>query len=326
MSKVGPVLIIAPPGDVHALVVAARIESRSHEVVIWDSARLPATDQLSLYLTKGGQRRVILESTACGTIDLSQVQSIWWRRPSAPTIPSGVVGDYMRAYCRSEMDQFFQGVLAGLAVPVHNEPDAEETASRKPYQLLVASELGLMVPETLLTCSPAKAIEFCETSKKQTVIKPFRTPAGSLCSTQLYEEGLSDKLSLLRNAPGIFQERLDSHKDVRVSVIGKKIFAAVSNTTLLDWRVDGTLTWAAHQLPPSIERLVLLLLEKLGLTLGHLDFRLTAENEYIFFEINPSGQFLFLELDDHQIEVTSALADLLIGLNESSNMTESHTP
>ena len=57
----------------------------------------------------------------------------------------------------------------------------------------------------------------------------------------------------------------------------------------------------------------LTLVRALGLSIGHLDFRLTPEAEYVFFEVNPSGQFLFLEVDDPEIEVTSAMADLLLG-------------
>lgn len=321
----GPVLIIAPPGDAHALVVAARIENLASEVLIWDSARLPSTDHLSLYIGKDGDRSILLESSACGTIDLANVRSIWWRRSNAPTIPSTVQNAYMRWYCRSETDQLLRGVLSSLRVPIYNEPDVEERASRKPFQLAVAAEVGFAIPQTIVTCSPDAASDFCETSISETIIKPFRAPAGNPCGTQSYQTGLLQEFSLLRNAPAIFQERIAPYRDVRVAAIGRRLFAAISQSEMLDWRVDGTLTWAAHKLPVEIESMILAFMHKVGLTLGHFDFRLSNKGQYVFFEVNPSGQFLFLEIDDHQIEVTSALAELLTGSIQGPFATDSES-
>src|SRR6185295_5787084 len=106
-----------PPGDAHALVVAARIEARGHQVLGWDCARLPSTDCLSIQLSSGGAtRRAILESSAAGTVDLAEARSIWWRRPSNHTIPGAVTNGYMRGYCKGETGQLFRGMLSGLEV------------------------------------------------------------------------------------------------------------------------------------------------------------------------------------------------------------------
>jgi len=48
----------------------------------------------------------------------------------------------------------------------------------------------------------------------------------------------------------------------------------------------------------------------MGLTLGSFDFREVDKN-YYFFEINPNGQFLFLEVDDRRLRISSAVANLL---------------
>jgi len=306
-----PVLIVAPPGDVHGLAVAARIEELGGEAMVWDSARLPATDSLTLRLAKSGRFRAILESGACGEIDLSTLRSIWWRRPAAPTIPGSVRGEYLRAYCRSESDQLFRGTLSALRVPIHNDPDAEDRA-RKPAQLALATRLGLAIPSTLITSSPAEAAAFCRAAPRGAVFKAFRAPPGSRCATQPFDDRLVDQLALLKHAPAIFQERIPPHRDVRVAVIGSRLFAGVSNSRQLDWRVDAEVTWARHALPSRVARLLVRVLRGLRLTVGHVDLRLLPGGKYVFFEVNPSGQFLFLEIDDAQVEVTRALADLLL--------------
>lgn len=316
-----PVLIVAPPGDAHALVVAARIEDFGYDVIMWDTGRLPGTDHLSLQLDNSGTRKVLLRSTAFGTLDLLSVRSIWWRRPKPPTIPPTVEGSYMRWYCRSETEQLLLGALSGLQVPIYNDPDAEERAARKPFHLSVAAEMGFTVPETLITCSPSDASSFVRAaSGEDLIVKPFRSPPDSGFSTQDYVTSLSEKLVLLQNAPAILQDRIRPYRDVRVAVVGDKIFAGVSESEMIDWRVDRNIRWMKHQLPDDIESLILSFMRKIGLTLGHLDFRLTGTGDYVFFEVNPSGQFLFLEVDDHKIGVTAALTDLLIGRNNGASL------
>ncbi len=40
---------------------------------------------------------------------------------------------------------------------------------------------------------------------------------------------------------------------------------------------------------------LLMLMRRLGLEYGAIDLRLTPDGEYVFFEVNPAGQFLFVE-------------------------------
>jgi len=51
----------------------------------------------------------------------------------------------------------------------------------------------------------------------------------------------------------------------------------------------------AWQIPPAIAQLCSRLLEALGLVFGCFDFIVTPDEEYVFLEVNPSGQFLFVE-------------------------------
>jgi D-alanine-D-alanine ligase-like ATP-grasp enzyme len=48
----------------------------------------------------------------------------------------------------------------------------------------------------------------------------------------------------------------------------------------------------------------------LGLVYGAFDFVITPEAEWIFLEVNPGGQFGFLE-DSTDAPLTATLADLL---------------
>ena len=50
-----------------------------------------------------------------------------------------------------------------------------------------------------------------------------------------------------------------------------------------------------------------------GLVYGAIDMRLTAEGEYVFLEVNPAGQWLFIEERTGQ-PITAAVADCLAAL------------
>jgi glutathione synthase/RimK-type ligase-like ATP-grasp enzyme len=52
-------------------------------------------------------------------------------------------------------------------------------------------------------------------------------------------------------------------------------------------------------------------MQRLGLVYGAIDMRRTPEDEYVFLEINPAGQFLFVEQVSRQ-PIAAALARLLV--------------
>ena len=48
-------------------------------------------------------------------------------------------------------------------------------------------------------------------------------------------------------------------------------------------------------------------MRRLGLIYGAIDLRLTADGRYVFLEINPAGQFLYVEQQTGQ-PIAAALA------------------
>jgi glutathione synthase/RimK-type ligase-like ATP-grasp enzyme len=53
--------------------------------------------------------------------------------------------------------------------------------------------------------------------------------------------------------------------------------------------------WKPYELPADTVSKLLDLVRRLGLQYGAVDFRVTPEGEHVFLEINPAGQFLFIE-------------------------------
>src|SRR3546814_8596319 len=66
----------------------------------------------------------------------------------------------------------------------------------------------------------------------------------------------------------------------------------------LEYKLDVRLNQQAyekHDLPEPVSRKLLDLMDRLGLEYGAIDLRLTPGGDYVFFEVNPAGQFLFVE-------------------------------
>ncbi len=85
-----------------------------------------------------------------------------------------------------------------------------------------------------------------------------------------------------RFCPIIVQEQIPKQVELRVTVVGRRIFAAEihsqeSNRSRLDWRrynIDATL-YGVHELPSEVAARCLAMMDRLGLTFGAFDLILT---------------------------------------------------
>jgi hypothetical protein len=70
-------------------------------------------------------------------------------------------------------------------------------------------------------------------------------------------------------------------------------------------------------MPAKTDQKIHLLMKRLGLLYGAVDLRLTPEGEYVFLEINPAGEWRFVEERTHQ-PITAAMATFLSDLDARS--------
>lgn len=64
----------------------------------------------------------------------------------------------------------------------------------------------------------------------------------------------------------------------------------------VDWRLDMNPDVLTAELPTAIRDKLLALQQRLGLRYGAIDLTRTGTDEYVFLEVNPGGQFLFVEI------------------------------
>ncbi|OJF13459.1 hypothetical protein [Couchioplanes caeruleus] len=79
----------------------------------------------------------------------------------------------------------------------------------------------------------------------------------------------------------------------------------------LDWRTDyDSLSYSVVTVPDPVREAVRRLLARLRLRFGALDFIVTPHDEWIFLEINPNGQWAWLQ-DATGLPIAAAIADAL---------------
>lgn len=254
--------------------------------------------------------------------DFSQVRSVWYRRPIPPEPPEAIADEKTKKLCVEESSEFVRGVLSRLNCYWMSDPDAIHRSEHKLYQLAVARHLGFTVPDTLCSNDPEEIGRFFIDCDRQMVVKALYTgyvddkdnPSQAFTSV-VRDEDLGD-LASAELCPSIYQRLIDKAADLRVTVVGDCVFAAEirirEESGVPDWRFYGQdgLENRLYSLPAGIEELCLELVRSLGLDFGAIDIALAKDGEHHFLEINPNGQWAWLEIQ-LGLPIASAIAERL---------------
>ncbi len=312
------ILVISYPDEDHTVAVLRRLSERHQRFVLVDLASLPAQARLSAEWSPSGPSG-FQYCSAAGTFDLADAKVGWWRRIRPHVLSCELTDPRWQAFALSETSQAVNGVLDSLPCVWINPRKADEIAHRKPYQLTVARRLGMAIPETLVTNDPDRARTFIEgLPPRQVVCKAFVAMLESWRETRLVTPDDLHRVEGVKYAPLIFQEFVEG-VDLRIIVVGQRIFTVQIDARQTRYPIDmrmviGESTTSAVELPKRVVDQIHNLMEVLGLQYGAIDMKLTDSGEYLFLEVNPAGQWLFVERLTG-LPITAAMADLLIEHN-----------
>jgi glutathione synthase/RimK-type ligase-like ATP-grasp enzyme len=299
------VLIIAKEDDAHTQAVTREISRLGKEVIIADLSLFPQRAQLNVRYTCCGDREFSLV-IAGRSYDLSQFGSIWWRRPQSPQVSNDLTNDTHRLFAANEAAEALNGLWFALPAFWVNDPAKDHVAHRKIIQLRVAQECGFLLPDTLITNDPVQARLFVDHHGYRNVVyKAFSALEQAWRETRLLRAEELALIDYVKYAPVIFQEYIEAVYDIRVTVVGEDIFAAAIHSQQTSYTTDFRMDMANAkitpiELPAEIQDQLRTFMRELGLQYGAIDMRLRPDGEYVFFEINPAGQWLFVEEATHQ--------------------------
>jgi ATP-grasp ribosomal peptide maturase len=316
------VLVLTGTDDPHADDVILKLNDRGVPVVRFDTGEFPEECRLFSQIADGEPGWVggILRKNG-PSVDLKQIRSVWYRRPQTFRLDAALAGE-AEEFARAECRYGIGGVLRGLDCPWVNHPDHLTTAQYKPFQLAVALRHGLRIPETVVTNDPDSAAAFCASAPTGVIYKVLsagmveRVPGrgvGSIFTTEITPAMLETRMREITVAPCMFQHRIPVLHHLRVTVVGTTVHVAgiEAPAGVLDWRLHyGDLRYFVTSLPPDVEAATLAMMRTLELRFGAFDFIVTPEGAVVFLEVNPSGQWLWLDRAAG-LAISDALADLL---------------
>lgn len=306
-------LVTNLPGDLTVTRLQAVLDSRGVESMVLSPESM-AEHNVSLRIKGGGQATLCFDDRS---VDLRDIRSAWlWRiwygDRDDPRLEQVAADRDDRAFFQREWIAFHKGLTTALQysnVFCLNPPPFNVAFEEKCCQMLLASQVGLCVPDTLYTARLGGVREFYDEHHEQIIYKPFKGHAivrghdeahvrvALIYTNRVAGERLVEGPDFIPT-PCIFQPYIPKAIELRIVIIDRSIFACAihsqqSERSRDDWRrydLEHT-PYTPYDLPEHIQQRLFALMDRLGLIYGSVDMILTPEGEYVFLEINPNGQF-----------------------------------
>jgi hypothetical protein len=262
----------------------------------------------------------------------NEVAAVWYRRPCdllPATEPESVSDKFAQGEWKHALEWLYVAFNDSVWV---NDINKLRIASSKAYQLRIAKMHGLAIPKTIITNNPREVEEFAATFDGPLAYKPlhsFSKPSDdhagllTIFTNIVPRKMIKSCAAQIERAPCIFQEYVKKKYELRLTVIGQDIYCAAipsqdSERSSIDWRrYDLANTpYEPYILPTFFKKKIHQFMAELGLVFGCLDFIVTPDDKFVFLEINPNGQWLWVEKLTG-MPIAESMAQLLAGFDNS---------
>ena len=163
-------------------------------------------------------------------INLSDITGVYFRRPISPEIEKYVVQDEAE-FAQRESLEMLRSLWRMIDEEIWlNHPKHLLIANNKVNQLKKAREIGFKIPETTISSDP-KAIKRFSSLYRGTITKAVKhgfykneKDIKVALTREMTRENI-ETLNDFAEIPMIIQRRIEKTYDVRVTVVGNKVFA-----------------------------------------------------------------------------------------------------
>ena len=291
------IAIVTVSGDIHAHVIRHKLRSQSEaECLIVEVDRLSTNHPVSWQFSDVDPEAYIVVDGI--QVRLSEIDLVWWRRSrSTQALSSTYPEDQKRLIDNDCQSAFVGAFITGFGGKWVSHPWSTERAGNKLFQLSVAEREGFNIPRTLVSQNPDEVRAFCDSNRNGTIAKAV---AGGGKDVFLFTEfitahQLADKDDSIAVSPTIYQAYVPGSVHIRLNCFGMRSYAAKIETEELDWRPNLNVPIRSWAVPPSLHLKVRRVLDALDLEMGIVDLKVTPTGQTYWLEVNPQGQFLFLE-------------------------------
>ena len=239
-------------------------------------------------------------------IDYEKIESFWYRRGDFIIVLNEVIIDNKLLF--SQIYREWNVIKSFLHFTLRSKRHIgnfhKEESHNKLLDLFFAQEVGLTIPSTIVSSEKTDLENSCENSNgviTKAISNMFEINMPLNCQsigTQLVEESYLN--TLLKTAfPTLLQENIRKSFELRIFYLDNQfysmaIFSQFNQITKIDYRNGNKMRLnrnVPYILPDEITEKLKLLMLKMNLNSGSIDMIVTPEDEYVFLEVNPTGQF-----------------------------------
>ncbi|MEA9414326.1 grasp-with-spasm system ATP-grasp peptide maturase [Flavobacterium sp. PL02] len=250
-------------------------------------------------------------------LDLEEISSYWYRRGNLRTPKNKLknltyLAQKLSTPLFKEIDSAYAKV--DLASGKNAIGKYADNTIDKIQMLVLAVRSGLKVPKSIVTGKTKKLNEFIALCPSKIITKAIDIDVMTLenypgfnCSLTLATTIItpeSFKNTNIENCtPALFQQYIEKKYELRVFYLRGKfysmaIFSQRNEKTKIDFRnydKDMPNRTVPYTLPDEIQHKITAFMQCIGLDTGSLDLIYSIDNEYVFLEVNPIGQYQWLE-------------------------------
>jgi len=321
-------LIVTNRTDLASDYLILKLKSREIPFIRLNTESLGYEYWVDLVLNKSSANFLITFSDG-KRVRRNDITSVYFRQPNPPSLPNFLT-EADREFAERESLELLRSLWRMIPKTKWlNHPVNLWRATNKIEQLSVASEIGFNIPITLVSSNKDSVASFIRSSQDRIVAKAIKHGFLScnnevwVAATRRLPPDYIDNFESFAQLPMTYQFEIDKIYDLRVVVIDKKVFTTAIHSqdyeeTRIDWRVGDLqglqLRHEIISLPKSLENKCKKIVKSFSLRYSSMDLVLGKDGKYYFLELNPNGQWAWIEqLVGHPIR--EAIIDALIYRN-----------
>jgi len=302
------------------------------KIFIFDPSCFPKELSISITMGREGQIDGFIDVLECEDEDtkrvrlsISDINIAWYLRDGIAN-RNKQENSIEDRFARNESRAMLQSLFSVLKCNwVNQKANIDLLASNKLYQQMIAGCCGLLTPKTLVSNDYGSVVSFSDPKeglllKSIGYIKLDDDRRFFLYSERFGHKELSVSSKAIQRCPVFCQEYVEKHYEYRIMVIGNRILSCridsqASEKTKTDWRhYDfGNVEHLQVELPKDVQQKLMSFMETIGLRYGAIDMIETPAKDFIFLEVNPSGQWGWIA-DIAGLPIPEAVAEMLESL------------
>ncbi len=243
---------------------------------------------------------------------IKDITSVWYRKPDPISLSHFKMEQAGIEYVEAEITEVILGLYALLNDKFWiNNPFKTKTSHRKLLQLQVAKNVGFKIPQTLITNDEQTVLSFAESLNWDIAIKSFgaisvtthevdQQKQFGIWTRRLCKEELLAVQSKIKYLPTLYQEYIKKKFELRITCVGKEIFGCrIDSQEKPETSEDMRFNVRSLKHQPfdcsAISRMLQDYLDYFKINFGCFDIAVDENDQYVFFECNPNGQWLWIE-------------------------------